>query len=97
MNNYYLKQEKLETTKILTEINSDTYSKTFSDDEGDDDDDDDDDDDVEFFLWNTSPTNGVKPFFQPEPLSEALTIGNLNTARAEFKPAALNLSSGFDK
>ena len=47
----------------------------FVDDDADDD--DDDDDDNELFLWYGWPTKGVKPYFQPGPLSEILTIANL--------------------
>ena len=49
-------------------------------DDNDDDDDDDDDYDDELFLWNGSPTKGIKPYFQPGPLSEILTVANLRHA-----------------
>ena len=38
------------------------------------------DDDDEFFLWYGWPTKGVSPYFQPGPLSEILTIANLQHA-----------------
>ena len=34
----------------------------------------------ELFLWYGWPTKGVKPYFQPGPLSEILTIANLRHA-----------------
>ena len=40
------------------------------------------DDDDELFLWYGWPTKGVKPYFQPGPLSKILTIANL---RPEFR------------
>ena len=46
----------------------------------DDDDGDGDDDDNELFLWYGWPTKGVKPYFQPGPLLEILTIANLRHA-----------------
>ena len=43
----------------------------------DNEDDDDEDNDGDFFLWYGWLTKGVKPYFQPRPLSEILTISNL--------------------
>ena len=40
-------------------------------------DDDDDDDNDELLLCYSWPTKGVKPYFQPRPLSEIFTISNL--------------------
>ena len=55
------------------------------DDDGDDGDDDDDDDgDDEFFLGNGWPTKGVKPYFQPGPLSETQIIANLRQAASRI-------------
>ena len=48
------------------------------------DDDDDDDDDDEMFLWYGWPTKGIWPYFQPEPLSEILTITNLQHAASRI-------------
>ena len=46
------------------------------------------------FLWNGSPTEGVEPYFHPEPPPEFLTIAD-RMPRAGFEPAQ-NLSLGFD-
>ena len=44
-----------------------------------DDDDDDNDDDELFFLYGCL-TKGVKPYFQPAPLSEILTVTDIPLA-----------------
>ena len=44
------------------------------------DDDDDDDDDDELFLWYGYLTKGIKSYFQLGPLSEILTIANIQHA-----------------
>ena len=49
-----------------------------------DDDDDGGGDDDELFLWYGWPTKGVKPYFQPGPLSEILTIANLRHAASRI-------------
>ena len=41
------------------------------------DDDDDDDDEDELSLWNGRPTKGIKPYFQPGPLPDALAVANI--------------------
>ena len=41
------------------------------------------------FLWNGSPTEGVEPYFHPEPPPEFLTIAGFESAQ--------NLSLGFDE
>ena len=38
---------------------------------------DDDDDHDELFLQNGSPTKGIKPYFQPGPLSQILIVANI--------------------
>ena len=40
--------------------------------------------DDELFLWYGWPTKGVKPYFQPGPLSEILTIANLRHAASRI-------------
>ena len=40
-------------------------------------DDDDDDDEDELSLWNGRPTKGIKPYFQPGPLPDALAVANI--------------------
>ena len=57
-----------------------SLSITDDDDDNDDDDDDDDDDDNQLSLWNGRPTKGIKPYFQPGPLSDALAFTNLRAA-----------------
>ena len=52
------------------------------------------DDDKELFLRYGWPTKGIWPYFQLGPLSEILTIRNLNKLRAGFEPVQ-NLSLGF--
>ena len=49
----------------------------------------------ELFLWYGWATKGVKPYFQPGPLSEILTIANLWHAASRRLEPAQNLSSGF--
>ena len=44
----------------------------------------DDYDDDELFLWYGWPTKGVKPYFQPGPLSEMLTIADLRHATSRI-------------
>ena len=59
------------------------------------------DDDDELFLWYGSPTKGIQPYFQPEPLSEILTIANLRhvasrvctCAEPEFRLSCMKLCS----
>ena len=41
-------------------------------------------DDDELFLWSGWPTKGVKPYFQPGPLLEILTIPNLRQATSRI-------------
>ena len=48
----------------------------------------DDDDDDELFLWYGWPTKDVKPYLQPEPLSEILTIANLRHAASRIWTSA---------
>ena len=42
----------------------------------------------ELFLWYGWPTKGVKPYFQPGPLSEILTIANLRHAASRIWTSA---------
>ena len=49
-----------------------------------DDNDDNDDHDEELFLWYGWPTKDIKPYFQPGPLSEILTIANLQYAASRI-------------
>ena len=53
-------------------------------DDDDDDDDYDDDDDDELFLWYDLPMKDIQLYFQPEPLSEILTIVNLRHAASRI-------------
>ena len=46
--------------------------------------DDDDDDDDELFLWYGWQMKGLYPYFQPGPLSEILTISNLQHATSRI-------------
>ena len=48
----------------------------------------DDDDDDELFLWYGWPTKGVYALFQPGPLSEILTIANLQHLASRVWPCA---------
>ena len=50
----------------------------------DNDDDDDDDDDEDLFVWNGQRTKSFKSYFQPRPLSEVLTIANLQHAASKI-------------
>ena len=52
----------------------------------DDDGDDDDDDDNELFLWYGLPTKSVYTYFQLGPLTEILTISNLQHAASTIEP-----------
>ena len=66
-----------------------------------DDDDDDDDDDDQMFLWYVWPAKDVERYFHPGPLSEILTIVNLQHAGSmiqtstepEFRPCWMKLCS----
>ena len=51
-------------------------------------------DDDELFLWYGWPKKGVFPYFQLRPLSEILTMVNLQHVCTGFEPVQ-NLSSGF--
>ena len=46
------------------------------------------DDDDELFLWYGWPTKDVKPYLQPGPLSEILTIANLRHAASRVWTSA---------
>ena len=51
-----------------------------------DDDGDDDHDDNELFLWYGWPTKSVYTYFQLGPLTEILTISNLQHAASTIEP-----------
>ena len=43
---------------------------------------------IELFVWYGWPTQDVKPYFQPGPLSEILTIANLRQAGSRISACA---------